>query len=89
MAVRSGMVRLIGMGATVLNKAVIGNDSLVGACALVTEGKVVPGSVADRRQPGCGETRATTARGDSPGSAAAPMATSKRRRFRNGLKRVG
>lgn len=33
---------LIGMGATVLNKAVIGTDSLVGACALVTEGKTFP-----------------------------------------------
>ena len=33
---------LIGMGATVLNNAVIGADSLVGAGALVTEGKVFP-----------------------------------------------
>ena len=33
---------LIGMGATVLNRAVIGEDSLVGAGALVTEGKEFP-----------------------------------------------
>ena len=33
---------LIGMGATVLNHAVIGAGSLVGACALVTEGKAIP-----------------------------------------------
>jgi len=30
------------MGATVLNGAVIGTDSLVGAGALVTEGKIFP-----------------------------------------------
>lgn len=33
---------LIGMGATILNGAVIGTDSIVGACALVTENKVFP-----------------------------------------------
>lgn len=33
---------LIGMGAIVLNRAVIGADCLVGAGALVTEGKVFP-----------------------------------------------
>lgn len=33
---------LIGMGATILNKAVIGANSLVGANALVTEGKQFP-----------------------------------------------
>ena len=33
---------LIGMGATILNRAVIGADSLVGANALVTEGKQFP-----------------------------------------------
>lgn len=37
---------LIGMGATILNNAVIGADCLVGAGALVTEGKVfAPGSL--------------------------------------------
>lgn len=33
---------LVGMGATVLNRAVIGEDCLVGAGALVTEGKTFP-----------------------------------------------
>lgn len=33
---------LIGMGATILNRAVIGADSIVGANALVTEGKAFP-----------------------------------------------
>jgi carbonic anhydrase/acetyltransferase-like protein (isoleucine patch superfamily) len=33
---------LIGMGATILNRAVIGEDCLVGAGALVTEGKTFP-----------------------------------------------
>lgn len=36
---------LIGMGATVLNRAVIGKDSIVGAGALVTEGKSFPDGV--------------------------------------------
>jgi carbonic anhydrase/acetyltransferase-like protein (isoleucine patch superfamily) len=33
---------LVGMGAIVMNKAVIGDDSIVAAGALVTEGKVFP-----------------------------------------------
>jgi carbonic anhydrase/acetyltransferase-like protein (isoleucine patch superfamily) len=33
---------LIGMGATVLNKAVIGRNCLIGANALIPEGKVIP-----------------------------------------------
>ena len=33
---------LVGMGATILNKAVIGADCLIGAGALVTEGKSFP-----------------------------------------------
>jgi carbonic anhydrase/acetyltransferase-like protein (isoleucine patch superfamily) len=33
---------LIGIGAIVLNRAVIGKDCLVGAGAMVTEGKVIP-----------------------------------------------
>ena len=33
---------LVGMGAIVLNNAVIGEDCLIGAGALVTEGKVFP-----------------------------------------------
>ena len=37
-----GSYSLIGMGSTVLNKAKIGNNCLVGANALVTEGKEFP-----------------------------------------------
>jgi carbonic anhydrase/acetyltransferase-like protein (isoleucine patch superfamily) len=37
-----GSNALVGIGATVLNHAVIGRDSLVGAHALVTEGKSFP-----------------------------------------------
>ncbi|MBM2576608.1 gamma carbonic anhydrase family protein [Jannaschia sp. Os4] len=33
---------LVGMGATVLNRATLGAGSLLGACALVTEGKDIP-----------------------------------------------
>jgi carbonic anhydrase/acetyltransferase-like protein (isoleucine patch superfamily) len=33
---------LIGMGAVILDRAVIGEDSIVGACALVTQGKSFP-----------------------------------------------
>ena len=33
---------LIGMGATILDGAVIGHESIVGACALVTKDKVFP-----------------------------------------------
>ena len=36
---------LIGIGATVLNKACIGENTLVGAHSLVTEGKTFPGGV--------------------------------------------
>ena len=36
---------LIGIGSTVLNRAVIGRDSVVGAHALVTEGKTFPDGV--------------------------------------------
>mmetsp|Transcript_14028 Transcript_14028/g.22913 ORF Transcript_14028/g.22913 Transcript_14028/m.22913 type:complete len:183 (-) Transcript_14028:444-992(-) len=33
---------LVGIGATVLNRAVIGSNCLIGANALITEGKVIP-----------------------------------------------
>ncbi|MGM0123525.1 carbonic anhydrase/acetyltransferase [Enterococcus sp. AZ194] len=36
---------LIGMGTTILNRAVIGENSLIGAGSLVTEGKVIPPNV--------------------------------------------
>ncbi len=42
---RVGHNSLIGIGATILNHAVIGANSLVGARALVTEGKTFPDGV--------------------------------------------
>ena len=33
---------LIGMRATILNKAIIGKNCVIGACALVTEGMIIP-----------------------------------------------
>ena len=33
---------LIGMGATILDDAVIGKESIVGACSLITKGKIFP-----------------------------------------------
>ncbi|RAQ96999.1 gamma carbonic anhydrase family protein [Thermogemmatispora tikiterensis] len=36
---------LLGMKAVVLNHARIGEESMIGACALVSEGKVIPGGV--------------------------------------------
>jgi carbonic anhydrase/acetyltransferase-like protein (isoleucine patch superfamily) len=33
---------LIGMGATILNRAKIGNNCLIGANSLITEGKIIP-----------------------------------------------
>ena len=42
---RVGDHALIGIGATVLNGAVIGTESIVGADALVTEGKSFPDRV--------------------------------------------
>ncbi len=37
-----GDTSLVGIGATILNNAVIGRNCLIGAHALVTEGKVIP-----------------------------------------------
>jgi carbonic anhydrase/acetyltransferase-like protein (isoleucine patch superfamily) len=79
---------LIGMGATVLNKARIGRGSLVGANALVTEGKEFPpfslilGSPA-RRARGLEDHEAA----DLLRSAAGYVARAER--FRRGLKALG
>ena len=42
MAARLGDGTVIGMGSTVMNAAVIGRHSLVGANALITQGSVFP-----------------------------------------------
>ena len=50
------------MGARILNGAVIGANCLVGAGALVTEGKVFEAGHADRRRPGARDPRADRSR---------------------------
>ena len=47
-----GAGSLIGMGATILSHAVLGKYCIVGAQALVTEGKRFPRPFADRGTPG-------------------------------------
>jgi carbonic anhydrase/acetyltransferase-like protein (isoleucine patch superfamily) len=78
---------LIGMGATILNRAVIGKDCLVGAGALVTEGKVFPagylivGSPAKAIRP-LDEAAQAMLR------MSAALYASKQREYAQGLKRV-
>lgn len=78
---------LIGMGATVLNGASIGPDCLIGACSLVTEGKVIPQGSLVMGAP----ARVVRALDDAAidrlrGSARGYTANA--RRFRNGLREV-
>jgi carbonic anhydrase/acetyltransferase-like protein (isoleucine patch superfamily) len=77
----------VGMGATVLNGAVIARDSLVGACALVTEGKRFdPGSLivgAPARA-----IRALTAGQIEGLRGSARHYRENAQRFRSGLKRI-
>jgi carbonic anhydrase/acetyltransferase-like protein (isoleucine patch superfamily) len=79
---------LIGMGATVLNRAVIGEDSLVGAGALVTEGKEFPpgylivGSPAKAIRPLDDMQKAML-------RMSAALYASKQREYAEGLRRVG
>lgn len=79
---------LIGMGATILNRAVISEDCLVGAGALVTEGKVFPaghlivGSPARAVRPLDDAQRALL-------RASAAVYVAKQRDYAAGLTRVG
>ena len=79
---------LIGMGATVLNRAVIGEDCLVGAGALVTEGKEFPpgylivGSPAKAIRPLDDMQRAML-------KMSAALYAAKQREYASGLTRVG
>lgn len=82
-----GSRTLIGMGATVLNRAVIGEDCLVGAGALVTEGKEFPPGYLIVGSP----ARAVRALTDAQkallkGSAA--LYAAKQREYAGGLKRI-
>ena len=79
---------LVGMGATILNRAVIGADSLVGAGALVTEGKVFPpGSLIVGSPARAVRELDATARAMLLVSAQHYVANAKR--YAAGLKRVG
>ena len=79
---------LIGMGATILNRAVIGDDCLVGAGALVTEGKTFPpghlivGSPARAVRPLDDAQKALL-------KASAELYAAKQREYAAGLTRVG
>jgi carbonic anhydrase/acetyltransferase-like protein (isoleucine patch superfamily) len=79
---------LIGMGATILNRAVIGEDCLVGAGALVTEGKSFPpghlivGSPARAVRPLDDAQKALL-------KASAALYAAKQREYATGLVRVG
>ncbi|SFR76132.1 gamma carbonic anhydrase family protein [Sphingomonas jatrophae] len=78
---------LVGMGATILNDAVIGDDCLVGAGALVTEGKVFPAGSLIVGSP------AQVKRTLSPEAMAALRASAasyaeRQRRYATGLRRI-
>lgn len=79
---------LIGIGATVLNHAVIGKQSLVGAHALVTEGKQFPDGVLIMGAP----ARVVRELSDEEKQALAASAAhyvANARRFREGLEPLG
>lgn len=82
-----GSRTLIGMGATILNRAVIGEDCLVGAGALVTEGKTFPpgylivGSPAKAIRPLDDMQKAML-------KASAALYAAKQREYAQGLRRV-
>lgn len=79
---------LIGMGATILNCAVIGEDCLVGAGALVTEGRIFPPGHLIVGSP----ARAVRPLDDSQKAllkASAGLYAAKQREYAAGLTRVG
>lgn len=78
---------LIGMGATILNRAVIGEDCIVGAGALVTEGKEFPAGHLIVGSP----ARAVRPLDDAQKAmlkASAAIYTSKQREYASDLKQV-
>lgn len=79
---------LVGMGATILNHAVIGADSLVGAGALVTEGKIFPPGSLIVGSP-ARAVRDLDAAAKAALLASAHHYVANARRFAIGLKRVG
>ena len=82
-----GARSLVGMGAIILNRAVIGEDCIVGAGALVTEGKTFPaGSLIVGSPARVVRELDDAAKAMLRGSAAVYVANAKR--FRDGLKVV-
>jgi carbonic anhydrase/acetyltransferase-like protein (isoleucine patch superfamily) len=82
-----GARSLIGMGATILNRAIIGEDCIVGAGALVTEGKSFPpGSLIVGSPARAIRTLDDAAKAMLRASAAVYVANA--RRYRAGLVRV-
>lgn len=79
---------LVGMGATILNRAVIGADCLIGAGALVTEGKVFPPGHLIVGAP----ARAIRPLDDAQKAllrASAAVYAAKQREYASGLERIG
>jgi carbonic anhydrase/acetyltransferase-like protein (isoleucine patch superfamily) len=79
---------LIGMGATVLNRAVVGAGSLIGACALLTEGKTIPPRSLVMGAPGK-VVRDLDDAAVAGLRASARLYQEKAARFRAGLRRIG
>lgn len=78
---------LIGMGATVLNGAVIGRNCLIGANALITENKVIPDNSMVLGAPGK-VVRSIDAAGEASLAASAERYVRNARRFAMGLSDV-
>jgi carbonic anhydrase/acetyltransferase-like protein (isoleucine patch superfamily) len=79
---------LVGMSATVLNRAVIAPDSLVGACSLVTEGKTFAQGSLIVGSPAKAARQLSPAEIEGLGMSAAGYVANARR-FLSGLREIG
>ena len=79
---------LVGIGAIILNRAVVGRDCLIGAGALVPEGKVIPDGSLVLGVPGK-VVRALTAEEIATNTWIAEHYVERATRYRQGLKVVG
>ena len=77
------------MGAIVLNGAKIGTNCLVGAGALVTEGKEFPGQFADRRLAGPRDPSRSATRPTAQIARGADIYVRRWQQYAKGLKRIG
>lgn len=78
---------LVGIGATILNRAVIGKNCLIGAHALVTEGKHIPDNSVVMGSPGK-VVKTLSEEQAAQLQIGAQVYVANAKRFRNGLKRV-